>query len=161
MRTLRLAAPLTVAILSVALLTACNRKSSGSAEFEARPSAGGAATSGGIAFASLSYDEALSKAYAEQKIVMVDLYTDWCGWCKKMDRETFMDPRVARATRGMVAILENAENGGVSLARKFQVDGYPVLLFLDGKGREVQRVRGFVDADELLKVVESLPKLPA
>jgi thiol:disulfide interchange protein len=162
MRTSRVVAPLTVALLSVAVLAACNRKSSGSAEFEARPSAGGAgAPSGGIAFAKLSYDEALSKAYAEQKVVMVDLYTDWCGWCKKMDRETFMDARVARATRGMVAIRVNAEKGGEEVARKFQVDGFPVVLFLDGKGREVHRIRGFVDADELLKVVEGLPRVPA
>ncbi|HEX7579690.1 MAG TPA: thioredoxin fold domain-containing protein, partial [Thermoanaerobaculia bacterium] len=109
----------------------------------------------------LSYDEALSKAYAEQKLVMVDLYTDWCGWCKKMDRETFSDPRVGQATRGMVPIRVNAEKGGQDVARRYRVDGFPVVIFLDGKGREVQRIRGFVDADEMLKVVESLPRVPA
>ena len=162
MRTSRLAALLIVAVALVGLLGACNRRSSGTADFEAKPSAGGGkAVSDGVAFASLSYDDALSKAYAEQKIVMVDLYTDWCGWCKKMDRETFADPRVGRATRGMVPIRVNAEKGGEEVARKFRVDGYPVVLFLDGKGREVQRIRGYVDADELLKIVENLPRIPA
>jgi thioredoxin 1 len=166
MRRPRPSAPIVVAIamafLSAAALAACNRKKSGSADFEASPSAGPSkATSRGIAFASLSYDEALSKANAEQKLVMVDLYTDWCGWCKKMDRETFSDPRVGKATRGMVAIRVNAEKGGETVARGYRVDGFPVVIFLDGKGREVQRITGFVDADEMLKVVESLPRVPA
>ena len=162
MKLSRLTAPLLVALLSAGLLTSCNRTDPGKADFEASPSAGGAkAGASGVAFASLSYDDAIVKANAEQKLVMVDLYTDWCGWCKKMDRETFTDPRVGKATRGMVPIRVNAEKGGEDVARKFRVDGYPVLLFLDGKGREIQRIRGFVDADELLKIVESLPRIPA
>jgi len=151
-----------VAVLSAAALEACHKQSSGTADFEAKPSAGPSkATSRGITFASLSYDEALSKAYTEQKLVMVDLYTDWCGWCKKMDRETFSDPRVGQATRGMVPIRVNAEKGGQDVARRYRVDGFPVVIFLDGKGREVQRIRGFVDAEEMLRVVESLPRVPA
>ena len=151
-----------VAVLSAAALEACHKQSSGTADFEAKPSAGSPkATSRGITFASLSYDEALSKAYAEQKLVMVDLYTDWCGWCKKMDRETFSDPRVGQAMRGMVPIRVNAEKGGQDVARRYRVDGFPVVIFLDGKGREVQRIRGFVDAEEMLRVVESLPRVPA
>lgn len=166
MRRPRPSAPVVVAIamavLSATALPACNKKSSDSADFEASPSTGPAkSTSRGIAFASLSYDEALSKANAEQKLVLVDLYTDWCGWCKKMDRETFSDPRVGKATRGMVPIRVNAEKGGEDVARRYRVDGFPVVIFLDGKGREVQRIRGFVDADEMLKVVESLPRVPA
>jgi thiol:disulfide interchange protein len=162
MKTPRLSASLVVAVLSAVALAACNKPSSGKADFEARPSAGSSkAPAKGIAFSSLSYDEALSKAYAEQKLVMVDLYTDWCGWCKKMDRETFSDPRVGQATRGMVPIRVNAEKGGQDVARKYRVDGFPVVIFLDGKGREVRRIRGFVDADEMLKVVESLPRVPA
>lgn len=31
-----------------------------------------------------------------QKLYFVDFYTDWCGWCKRMDRETFTDPTVAK-----------------------------------------------------------------
>ncbi len=30
-----------------------------------------------------------------KKLVFIDFYTSWCGWCKKMDRETFSDPVVA------------------------------------------------------------------
>lgn len=31
----------------------------------------------------------------EEKLIIVDFYTDWCGWCKKLDAETYKDPEVA------------------------------------------------------------------
>ncbi len=31
----------------------------------------------------------------EEKLVIVDFYTDWCGWCKRLDNETYKDPEVA------------------------------------------------------------------
>jgi thiol:disulfide interchange protein len=152
----------TAAVVALVVSAAgCGKTSSNPAEFESRPSAESPKGGGkGVAFASLGYDDALSKAYAEQKVVMLDVYTDWCGWCKKLDRETFADPRVGTATRGMVPIKVNAEKGGRDVARKYQVDGFPVIIFVDGKGKELQRIRGFVTADEMLKVVETLPRVP-
>jgi thioredoxin-related protein len=32
----------------------------------------------------------------EKKTVLIDLYTDWCGWCKVMDQKTYSDPEVVR-----------------------------------------------------------------
>lgn len=45
----------------------------------------------------MSWDEAvnLSQTEANPKKMFVDVYTDWCGWCKKMDKDTFQDPKVA------------------------------------------------------------------
>lgn len=45
----------------------------------------------------ISWDEAyeLSKTAENPKKIFVDVYTDWCGWCKKMDKDTFQNPEVA------------------------------------------------------------------
>ena len=45
----------------------------------------------------ISWDEAVEKAStdAQPKKIFVDVYTDWCGWCKKMDKDTFRNPEVA------------------------------------------------------------------
>ena len=42
----------------------------------------------------LSWEEAVEKNKTEPRKVFVDLYTHWCGWCKKMDKTTFVDPKV-------------------------------------------------------------------
>ncbi|AYB35203.1 thioredoxin family protein [Chryseolinea soli] len=44
----------------------------------------------------MTLDEAVKKADAEKRPIFIDVYTDWCGWCKVMDRETFNDPVVAK-----------------------------------------------------------------
>lgn len=42
-----------------------------------------------------SIDDAI-KETVENKRIFVDSYTDWCGWCKRMDRDTFADTLIAK-----------------------------------------------------------------
>ena len=44
----------------------------------------------------MSWEEAVEKSRVEARKIFVDVYTDWCTYCKKMDRETFSNPYVAR-----------------------------------------------------------------
>jgi thioredoxin-related protein len=43
-----------------------------------------------------SWEDALKANAKKPKKILVDVYTDWCGWCKKMDQLTFTDPAVVR-----------------------------------------------------------------
>ena len=107
-------------------------------------------------FSSLSYTQALDEARAGNRLVMLDVYTDWCGWCKKLDRETFADSRVREALKDFVALKVNAEKGGRAVAERYEVRGYPTILFISPDGRVVRQVRGYVTADEMLRVLASL-----
>ena len=40
-------------------------------------------------------EEAIRLASQEPRVLLIDVYTDWCGWCKRMDATTFSDPEVA------------------------------------------------------------------
>lgn len=42
----------------------------------------------------VTFDEALALNEKEPKKFFIDFYTNWCGWCKKLDAETFKDPEV-------------------------------------------------------------------
>ena len=44
----------------------------------------------------MTLEQAMEKNKTEKRKIFVDVYTDWCGWCKRMDSTTFMDPSVAR-----------------------------------------------------------------
>ena len=111
-----------------------------------------------VAFASMSVEDALGRARSEKRLVMVDVYTDWCGWCKKLDSETYADKRVAEALKEVISIRVNAEKGGEAVAERFGVRGFPTILFLSGRGEVLKKVEGYVGADEMLEIVTALRK---
>ena len=63
-----------------------------------------------VHFKDLAFKDALKEASKDHKVIMVDLYTDWCGWCKVMDRETFTDEKVAEyLTKNFYCVKLDAE----------------------------------------------------
>jgi thioredoxin-related protein len=44
----------------------------------------------------MTFEEAVAKVKIEKRKIFIDVYTDWCGWCKVMDKNTFTDPAVAK-----------------------------------------------------------------
>ncbi len=135
------------ALLAITLVSgACGNRG-------ASPAAGGDKE---VAFSSMSFDDALGRARAENRLVMVDIYTDWCGWCKKLDGETLTDRRVAEALKEVISIKVNAEEEGEAVLERYSVRGFPTVLFLSGSGEIVRRVEGYVDANQMLKIVSSL-----
>jgi len=46
----------------------------------------------------ITWSEAMRRMDTAPKKIFIDVYTDWCGWCKKMDAATFLDP-------GVVAVM--------------------------------------------------------
>lgn len=58
----------------------------------------------------LSFEEAMAKNEKEPKLILIDFYTDWCGWCKKMDKATYEHPDIAAyISKNFYAIKFDAE----------------------------------------------------
>ncbi len=58
----------------------------------------------------LSWEEAQAKMKTEPRKIFIDMYTSWCGWCKKMDASTFKDPAVVKnLNENFYAVKFNAE----------------------------------------------------
>jgi len=114
----------------------------------------------------VKYDEGIKLAAKEQKAILVDFYTNWCGYCKKMDRETFSDPKVAGYLgEKFIAVKVNAESnetvvtpgGPVSekeLSRLFGVRGYPTYWFLSSDGEKINNLSGYRPPDIFLTVAQ-------
>ncbi len=88
---------------------------------------------------------------------MVNFITDWCGYCKKMDRTTWKDPAVVERLAQLVAVRVDAEEqrirggySGAELAARYAVNGTPTLLLLNDRGEPVSRTSGYLDAGQLL-----------
>lgn len=112
-----------------------------------------------------SFNEGLAHAKKTNKKVLVDVYTDWCGWCKKMEKDTYAEREVAAyLNEHYVAIKLNAEssskvtyNGETyteqELAGAFGITGYPSIIFLKGNGEPITTYPGYADAPKFKKVV--------
>jgi thiol:disulfide interchange protein DsbD len=87
---------------------------------------------------------ALVKAKAEHKLVLVDIYADWCAQCKELDEKTWPDPGVKQwLAQHAVAIRIDTDARRKDLAAKLQIRSYPTVLVLDAEGKELRRLLGF------------------
>ena len=106
----------------------------------------------GIDFSAQEWDEVLEQAKAEDKIVFVDAYTEWCGPCKKMSKQVFTSKKLGKFYNdNFINVKVDMEKGnGPQLGKSYNVFVYPTLLFVDGLGNLVHRVAGYQDVEQLL-----------
>jgi thioredoxin-related protein len=103
------------------------------------------------------YEKALTTAKNSNKIVMVDVYTDWCGWCKKLDRDVYSNNAVQeKLANGFVAVKINPEKSGKNrqFAQKHGTRGYPHIVFLDVSGNKIDEIQGYLPADRFTAALE-------
>ena len=98
----------------------------------------------GIKFFKGSWEEALAEAKSADKLIFMDCYTTWCGPCKAMARDVFPNAQVGEYFNdNFVNVKMDMEKGeGKTLARKYSVNAYPTLLFVDGNGKVVHMSKG-------------------
>ena len=106
----------------------------------------------GINFEHGTFDEALAKAKAENKMVFMDCYTTWCGPCKMLSKNIFPQKEVGDYfNANFVSVKMDMEKGeGIDLLKKYQVKAFPTLLFMDATGKVLHTMVGGSDAAGLI-----------
>lgn len=98
-------------------------------------------------------DAALHLAEGSGKPVMADFYTDWCGWCKKLDSDTYSDGNVDSLSQNFICVKINADSSRETAA-KYNVRGYPTILFLNSKGSVIKSVVGYRPPSDFAKLMQ-------
>lgn len=124
-----------------------------------------------------TFEEAVKKNKKKPRKIFVDVYTDWCGWCKKMDKETFMDPAVVDyINNNYYAVKFNAEQKEpvtfkkqefvstdpakpksphqLALALLKQEMRYPSYVILDGDSEWLYKLKGYKTPEDLLPLLK-------
>ncbi|MEO7926738.1 MAG: DUF255 domain-containing protein [Saprospiraceae bacterium] len=124
----------------------------------------------------LTWDEAQAKNQHEPKKIVVDVYTQWCGWCKKMDKATFEEPKISAyinkhyypvkfdaetkediTFKGKVyKFVHTGPSGYHELAQEILMGrfSYPTLVFLDEQMNVIQPIPGYQDPASLDKIMK-------
>lgn len=125
----------------------------------------------------MTWEEAIKANEQQPKKLFVDVYTKWCGWCKKMDKTTFRDKAVVQyINANYYAIKLDAEQKesifykdqelkffpdagrrGVHELAYALLDGkmsYPSYIFLDETQTRISIAPGFQEAGEFIKVLK-------
>lgn len=98
----------------------------------------------GIRFFEGTYAALLQEAQRQHKMIFIDVYTDWCGPCKQMDKQIFPLKTVGDKYNPLFLSYKlNAEKGeGIKLAQSFNVPAYPTFLYLNSSGYLIHKVVG-------------------
>ena len=85
---------------------------------------------------------------------MLDFYADWCVTCKEMERFTFSDDMVFNQLKNYNLLKIDVTNNTAEdqkILKRFSLFGPPAILFFE-KGEEKNRIVGFKNAKEFLKI---------
>ncbi len=109
-----------------------------------------------VHFKDLTMPEAMKLAKKQKKSIMVDFYTDWCSWCKVLDRDTYSNKNVGEyAEDHFISLKINAEKGdGIALAKQYSIQGYPTVMFFAADGKVITRVVGYQDTSAFSRSME-------
>lgn len=102
-------------------------------------------------FHDLTFEQALAKAGAEKKVVMIDFFTTWCGPCKQLDLTTWKDDGVRGWLAEKTVALKLDAEKETALASRYKVQAYPTIVFVKSDGAELERIVGYRPAETFLE----------
>lgn len=126
----------------------------------------------------MSFQEAIKLNETAPKKILIDVFTDWCGWCKRMDQTTFIDSKIVEymnenyyavkldaETNDTIVFNEytyinegghNGRKGSHQLAIALLQNkmSYPSYVFMNEKNQPITVVPGYMDAKDFLPVLQ-------
>jgi thiol:disulfide interchange protein len=88
-----------------------------------------------------SFDEAMIKGVAENKLILIDFTADWCSICQVVDKELFKDISFMNTLNNFYLFCKidcsQSDSAQESLLKKYKINGFPTILIIDPKTKSV------------------------
>ncbi|MBS1912738.1 MAG: thioredoxin fold domain-containing protein [Bacteroidetes bacterium] len=110
--------------------------------------------------------QGLESAPKENKFIVLDIYTDWCGWCKRMDRDTYKDSNVVgyMSSRFIPCKMNPEKSGKLTydgkeytlgeFSQALGVTGFPTTVIFDQKGKILTALPGYMAPKDFLPLLK-------
>ncbi|MBI4778002.1 thioredoxin family protein [Candidatus Desantisbacteria bacterium] len=96
-----------------------------------------------------SFDEGLEMAKARNCPLMVDFSAEWCGWCKKLDEETWTDKNVIQLAQRFVCVKIDCDTDRQTPAR-YGARSLPTILFITPDEKVIHHVLGYRNPEDMI-----------
>lgn len=104
--------------------------------------------------------DAQRRARAEKKLIFVDVWTEWCIWCVRLQKNVFPTPEGQAALAGVVPLslktqlMDGTPTENKSMEQRFKVQGFPALFVIDADGRVLREHGGYLEPQAFRAFVE-------
>jgi thiol:disulfide interchange protein len=117
----------------------------------------------GISFFHGEWEQALAKSKQDKKLIFLDAYAAWCGPCKWMAKNAFMDEEVGKLfNANFINVKMDMEKNkeGSRLMQKYSIRAYPTLVFVDHNEEAIHVSVGALKPKELLALGQQVVSMP-
>ena len=118
------------------------------------PAAKAATHTGDLQFVTKDLAEGIALAEKSNRPVLAFFTATWCHFCHEMAQDAFTNPQVVAQSRGFVCVLIDADEQK-TLCDKYQLKGYPTILFFSPRGVLINRVVGKQSAQDVLQQMQA------
>ncbi|MFH1062804.1 MAG: thioredoxin fold domain-containing protein [Candidatus Omnitrophota bacterium] len=94
-------------------------------------------------------------AKKENKPILIDFYTEWCSWCKRMEKDTYSNAKVQETLKQFVCVKIDAEQNR-DLAKIYKINGFPSTAFLKANGELIEIIPGYLPPADFLKLLDKM-----
>ncbi len=89
--------------------------------------------------------------------LLIYVTADYCGYCRKMERETWSDPKVTQRVQESVVALKIDAERNPELVQRLEVEGLPATLLFDAQGKLIQRLSGYSRSVMVMELLDAIP----
>ncbi len=113
----------------------------------------------------ISVDGVWASEAKPDRRVLINVYTDWCDFCRQMDSQVYPDSSVRRVVaEHFITVGLNADSDRIvhfrgqefserALARRLGVRSYPTMVFMDPDGHVILQTNGFMPTDDFVRML--------